>query len=219
VVEASGIFDGQVKSLELKFDEAHLHVSDSLNEEMWTGNFIQSLEDSWAWDNKIIQSVIDASLGERVLSRYTAFLALEPGMEYVVDPQDPVPQGGNVIMTDDVAFSTFGESVRTDLTGNKQVYHEDQIQIRAFPNPFGDHVFIRIDVPDQVEWQRIKVEIFDLSGRKIREFTPDDYNYNGFINIEWNGLGRERAPVNKGIYTVVVTGETFIKQMKLLKID
>jgi hypothetical protein len=219
VIEASGIYNGQVKSLELKFDAAHMNVSDSLNEEMWTGNFIQSLEDSWTYDNKIIQSVIEASLDQRVLSRYTAFLALEPGMEAVVDPQEQGSSGGNVLMTEDVAFSTLGESVKLDVTGNKQVYTEDAIQMRAFPNPFSEHVFIRIDVPDQIEWQRIKVEVFDMSGRKIKEFTPDDYNFNGFINIEWNGLGSKHAPIDKGIYTVVVTGDTFKKQMKLLKID
>ncbi|HJX71683.1 MAG TPA: T9SS type A sorting domain-containing protein, partial [Bacteroidales bacterium] len=219
VIEASGIYEGQVKSLELKFDAAHISVSDSLNEEMWTGNFIQSLEDTWTYDNKIIQSVINASLGERVLSRYTAFLALEPGMEAVVDPQEPGSSGGNVIAGDAVGFSNLGESVRMDMTGTKQVYREDQIQMRAYPNPFSDQVFIRIDVPDQIEWQRIRVEIFDMTGRKIREFTPDDYNYNGYINIEWNGTGGKHAPIDKGIYTVVVTGETFKKQMKLLKID
>ncbi len=219
VIEASGIYNGQVKSTELKFDAAHMHISDTLNEEMWTGNFIQSLEDNWTYDNKIIQSVIDASLSERVLSRYTAFLALEPGMEVVVDPQDPVTPGGDVLMTEDVAFSNFGESVRVDVTGEKEVYSEEQIQMRTYPNPFSDHVFIRIDVPDQIEWQRVRVEIFDMTGRKIKEFTPGDYNYNGFINIEWNVTGSQHAPVVRGIYMVVVTGETFKKQMKILKID
>jgi flagellar hook assembly protein FlgD len=74
-------------------------------------------------------------------------------------------------------------------------------------------------VPDQIEWQRVRVEIFDMTGRKIREFTPDEYNYNGFINIEWKGLGGKHAPADKGIYMVVVTGETFKKQMKILKIN
>ncbi len=218
VIEASGIYNGQVKTMQLEFNSDDIVESDSLAEEIWTGNFIQTLENTNTYDNKIVQTIIDASLKERVLSRYTAFLALEPGMESTVDPQNPGSSATGAT-EDAVALNSFGE-VRSDVTGtDKQEFKSEEIQIRSFPNPFSTRVILQIALPAQVEWQRVKVEVFDMTGRKIKEFTPDDYNYNGYINIEWNGHGSDKINLAKGIYSVVVTGDTFKKQMKILKID
>ncbi|MFO7657304.1 MAG: VIT domain-containing protein [Bacteroidales bacterium] len=219
VIKASGIYNGEIKSVELTFQEPEIFKGDSLLEEMWTGNYIQSLENSYTYDNKIIQSVIDASLNERVLSRYTAFLALEPGMEANIDPQDP-GSGSGGLTENSVALNAFGDATARDVTVNKnQEFRTDEIQIRSFPNPFSSVVIIQIALPDNAEWRRVKVEVFDVTGRKIKEFTPDDYNYNGYINIEWDGQGKGNMVLDKGLYSIVVTGDTYKKQMKILKIN
>jgi hypothetical protein len=77
VAQASGVYKQQAFSKTTMIAENEAATGDSLAVEIWTGNYIAALE-AQPQTNEIVKQILDASLRERVLSRYTAFLALEP---------------------------------------------------------------------------------------------------------------------------------------------
>ncbi|MBN2426376.1 MAG: lamin tail domain-containing protein [Calditrichaceae bacterium] len=91
--------------------------------------------------------------------------------------------------------------------GINSVYAESKpktTQISIEPNPFspdGDafenHTMINIKAP--VQSGRIKAEIYDILGRKIRQLSADSYTSSD-INLIWNGRDDHGQIVRMGLY-------------------
>jgi Ca-activated chloride channel family protein len=218
VIEASGEFNHQVKSVKRSISETELFISDTLIEEMWTGNFIESMEKDWWLDNKLVNELVKLSISQRVLSRYTAFIALEPGMEPVIDPSDPGNQSGNRELG--LWGDAFGSpESNTYITKTRPPENTRQFaDVRVLPNPFASQIRIQIALPEDTEWTRVKVEVFNLMGQKVREFNPDDFQFNGFINITWDGSVNSGEQIPEGPYLMVISGESFRNVIKILKV-
>lgn len=217
-IEASCIYDNQIKNTTINLGTSDISSIDSVSEQIWTGNFIGQLEEEWYYDNKIVQEIIDASLTERVLSRYTAFLALEPGMEVNLDPQNqngPVAESWAL----DESASFGAPRANEPVTNEKNIVRNDEVELRAFPNPFDDYVHIQVSLPRDLEWRRLQVEIYNMMGQKVKAFTPDDFIYNGLVNIEWDGTDDRGKLLNTGAYVLVIKGEQFRKNIRLLRFD
>ncbi len=215
-VEMSAVIDDNVISYAKSFT-SDISISDTLIEEMWTGNYIEALSDGWTYDNKIINQIVEASINERVLSNYTAFLALEPGMEPDIDPVDPTNGNpGSRVLTNDVASFGGKEFMTTDIDKN-EANIADNIKMLASPNPFISETRILINIPEEIDWRNTSIEIFDISGRKLKHFKSSDYIYDGVINIVWNGKGAASQSIPSGVYFVVLNGKDFSKTFKLIK--
>jgi len=76
-----------------------------------------------------------------------------------------------------------------------------------YPNPFNPVTTIKFSIPKQSD---VKVEIFDITGRKVRELFNDTKNA-GFHSLLFNG--NELA---SGVYFYRVKANHFIKTRKLL---
>ena len=102
--------------------------SDSLNREIWIGHHIRELE-GVAVGVSGIQEIIDISIEERVLSKYTAFLALdlEQGAEPCLECWE----------FDDIWIIVNNDEIFSNGIG---------IDISAFPNPFSDQCSIDIEL-------------------------------------------------------------------------
>ncbi len=212
IVKANAIYNNEVLTFEKSFMNGSISLSDSLLEEMWTGNFIRSLENDWSYDNRIIEQIVQASLSERVLSNYTAFLALEPGMEIEVDPDDPIPPSNTRWGIEEELM--FDGMVSID---NETITVNDKIGMIAYPNPFYSETRIVIRIPDEIRWQQVTIEVYDLTGKRVKTFNVKEYKYNGSINLNWKGESDEGYVLSKGIYMLMVKGEGFQKSIKLFK--
>jgi hypothetical protein len=71
------VYGDSVFNLSLGLDDTTSLPTDSLAAESWAGNYVRSLE-AQTQTNDVINEIVRASLDERVLSVYSAFLALEP---------------------------------------------------------------------------------------------------------------------------------------------
>lgn len=216
-IEAYASIGDKILSFNEDYTQSETGTNDTLLEEMWAGNYIESLSNDWSYDNSVVEKILEVSLEERVLSNYTAFLTLEPGMEDLiedpVDPQNP-SSGGEVFLDANDNVREWATSIDEESTSIS-----DKVKLRALPNPFYNYVQIQINVPDEVDWRKLVVELYDLNGRKIKEFDPSELIYNGIVNIQWDGNleNGERLPAN--IYVLSVSGDGFKKSIKIFKAE
>lgn len=187
--EAAGLYNGQTFVHDVDVEAADAFEADSTLAQFWTSQQISLLE-SQAPTNDRVAQIINYSLDRRVLSLYTAFLALE------------VEQGGEVCVT------------CGDETDNPPVGVEDQTpgrteaQLSAYPNPFRSYAVLVVELPAPVEAADVTFEIYDVMGRRVRTLQPPTHGPQQRFELRWEGTNDAGAAVASGTYLLVVTTPT-----------
>jgi Ca-activated chloride channel family protein len=185
IVQTSGVYKAQPFSKTIMVETSAAQDADTLAAKIWTGNYISALE-AQPESNEIIGQIIKASLDERVLSRYTAFLALEPG--------DTV----------EVCFDCKDESdvvISVDERGSKAA--NDSLLLRAFPNPFNAETTISLNLPSGVKSEDMSLKIYNLLGQVVRTFTLTSDSQGQTQQIKWDGRNDAGDVVATGVYYVI----------------
>ncbi len=180
-IEAAGAYDGLLFGESMTVEAADIVNSDSLLEEAWIGNYIRTLERG-EQSNSIISEIINRSIDGRVLSLYTAFIALEPGLG-----GEPCPE----------CVDQTGRDVATDVEDMKK---DSIFRIQAFPNPFADRVIIELRAKDQLELSDIQFAIFNTLGQEVYRFTDISQGRTSELRLEWDAQDSNGQPVAEGIY-------------------
>jgi hypothetical protein len=81
----------------------------------------------------------------------------------------------------------------------------------SIPSPFQDACDIFLDFPDTMQ---PTVTIYSLSGRKLREFPPEDISAR---MIHWDGTDDAGREVGAGVYFVVLQGGSFNRIGKIAR--
>jgi len=194
-VEFSAIQDNLFTYEDFEIAEDQIIQSDSLTREIWYGHYIKELEGtSDASDN--VQDIIDLSKAERVLSKYTAFLALD------------LEQGGEPCADcDDYDDSTVSVNEVIEST------EKDFIKINISSNPFSDYCKIDIELLDTTEDELI-IYIFDNSGKMVFRKVINVPS-SGKVEMEWDGRNQIGDLLPSGMYYFVVEVDGKIKTEKL----
>lgn len=87
--------------------------------------------------------------------------------------------------------------------------------LRAGPNPFVASV--RIALPDISEAPGVGLEIYDISGRRVKSLPVSTGA--GQSHLVWRGLDGHGSPVSAGVYFARITDGTSTHSLKLLKLD
>ena len=181
--------------------------ADSSLQKSWTANLIMDLEKG-SYDNRTIGKVVELSIDNRILSNYTAFLALEPWMnlDSLLAATEGDQRGG--------CFDCF-----TDAPGGPEtVSVEEELReaevVSVFPNPFETSLQIQLELPEntkmggEMEWT-----IFDAVGRSLvkQKLTVNTRQ----LDLVWDGkdgLGRD---LPSGMYHVAISygGKLWVKKM------
>lgn len=179
-IEASGVHEGDAFQIDVAVDGSDVHPADSTNETVWVGKYLQFLEGEPA-SNDVISEIVQYSIRQRVLSRYTAFLALEPS-DSVSACGDCRDESQLVSSTDELPVDTL-------------------IAIEAYPNPFAE----RTTIVAKLGRAAVDVEaaIYDIMGRRIRSFAGSTDGQR--LEFVWGGLDDAGREVANGVYFVVVT--------------
>ena len=199
IVELSGILSDQPFSIQHVVEEKHAIRADSTLRTVWTGKQIELLE-SRSQTNDLISEIINYSTRERILSTYTAFLALEPG---VLD-QEPC---------DDCADESDGGvaiSVEDEIPG------DEAVQITAYPNPFSDRVRIEVDLPAFTEQGDLSFEVFDALGRRVATLDPTAIVPGLRFELTWDGTSDAGEYLASGVYFLVVSSPHGRHTLKLV---
>lgn len=147
--------------------------------------------------------IILTSMEHRVLSKYTAFLAL-PQEDTVVASLD----GGAT--TNENVFVT---SIMTD-----EYYLEEGFNINCYPNPMRDYLKIEIKHLNTENLYDIQSKIVDIQGKVVKEFAPFDLTSNTHTVLEWNGNNFLNVPVQSGVYFFVITTKNKTYTHEIMKL-
>lgn len=190
-VEMTGIYWGV--PFQQTVAVANPYAEDSLLRKIWAGMFIEENERLNPYPDNIAKNNIrDTSLSARVLSLYTAFLALEYAdtSAYCSACEDETNTGGTVDVTD----------------------LQDSTLVTAFPNPFAADVNIHIRSREAVA--EVQVQITDLQGRVVYHTTLHDVTE---TTLTWRGEGADGLPLSNGIYLASVKTQSSARVVKLIK--
>ncbi len=193
-VEISGIYDDEIFSRKLSISKEDAVKSDSLLASFWHGKEILEMESSGN-SYSFINEIIDKSIENRILSNYTSFLCLEPGMmdqlENIEDNQIFTRGWENEI---DGGIIISAEKPKTRLT-----------EINAYPNPFTERINIEIQLAETVSVENAQLEIYDLFGKRIKVFSVEEFNGDSEIRIIWDATDNSGKVVTKGTYLFICT--------------
>lgn len=168
---------------EIKLDKEHIKDNRRLPQ-IWIGNHLKYLESISNPNNRQIRDIIDLSIQNRVLSRYTAFLALEPWMRDSIF-------GGN--SNDEVVVLDVKEKVEVLVS---------ELKVSSYPNPARENVTITVysPIPSSIS----AIEIYDMSGRRIKTLPAPTIDVSGELNLQWELTDEYGNKVKSGIYYIIV---------------
>jgi hypothetical protein len=188
-VEISGELNSKVVHGEISVPKSEVIQGDSLIREMWFGHYINLLE-TGSQQSNIIREIIETSIKERVLSRYTAFFC----------PED----------TSLICEQCIDE---TKITNTTTAILPDST-LMAWPNPFSDQVTISIEYP-QTRDKNAQLDIMTIDGRLIQTFALQLSE--GKATLQWNGRDTDGAQAPAGVYLAMLKTGSQMKVLKLVK--
>lgn len=85
----------------------------------------------------------------------------------------------------------------------------------AYPNPFNPSTMIAFDLP---ETQHVKLEVFDVAGRKLLTLMDQTMNA-GRHQVNWDGKDQQGSPVSSGVYLYQLKAgeQRLVRKMMLVK--
>ena len=133
--------------------------------------------------------IVELSIQHRILSEYTAFLALEPGQKLCDSCQETMNGNGPAV--------TF-------------VYEEPAMPTTyeimwAYPNPFNPSTTLRIRLPQGMKSNGVNLAIYNVLGQLVKSFTQLELSDAHSTDIVWNGRTDEGRMVSSGVYFAVLT--------------
>ena len=185
----------------LALDNSMMSTEKYRTNQIIEGLYIHDLEDVSNPSNQTIHEIINTALDNRILSRYTVFLALEHGDTLTTniqnDNKDYGDNGGELGVEDSETGAAFAN-------------------VSASPNPFTSNVNISIELAEAFKNSDIEVYITDLQGNKLKSFALGQASET--LNINWDGrtdFGKEMAA---GVYLVVIKSGDKQVSFKLIKV-
>lgn len=184
-IELAGEYQNSFFGNVVSIPAEELIQNDSFLHEAWTGQWIQQMEQSGG-DNGTISAIINQSIDARVLSIYTALIALEPS------------QGGEICLE---CVDESGGVVSTEDPNSLQ----ELLIMEAFPNPFKEKVNIRVQLKEKVPAEDCDFSIFNLMGQRVFSFAAPSLTGTNEFNFTWEGQSSTGATLAGGVYFFVAT--------------
>jgi hypothetical protein len=200
IIEISGVYKSDPFSQSYILQAEEIYEADSLSQEMWAGNYIEFLEGQGE-SNEVVSEIVYYSISERVLSLYSAFICLEPNVEWEIC-YECMEGGGDWLPTDAVEDSIENEVV--------------DLSLGAYPNPFNSQVNINVKLPGSFNPENLTFRIYDILGQVVKTFDPDLSAGQREYRFRWDGTSDEGYAAASGIYFFVVTTPEKNYSVKLL---
>ena len=183
-LQTSGLVGNQPFTRTITVTAKEVIPADTLLHEMWTGQEIARLENS-ASTNAIINQIVTLSLAERLLSLYTAFLALEPS--------DKVP----------VCLQCQDESKHFTSVESKDHETENDSLLQSFPNPFNERTTLRVPLKHLAQGEVATLAIYNIRGQLVRSYSSPPASRGEVWSVYWDGRDEVGHSVSSGTYLVI----------------
>jgi hypothetical protein len=199
-IELSGTYGTTDFSKKLSIAETDIVLSDNTLQYFWAGQQIAKMETSTS-DNATVAQIIETSINNRILSRYTAFLALEPA------------QGGDTCKVCDKTDGNI-KSSDTRITSASKEISDKVLKLAATPNPFKTETTIKLTFESWKESGKARIFIYDLTGKIVKTIDLDIKQGDTEASIIL-----ESQDMPSGIYIARFVGGNIQKTIKLVKIE
>ncbi len=197
----SGVYNDLAFSEEITVEAEDIYPSDTIARQIWSGMYIQSLEQSSA-SNELIGEIISESLENRILTYYTAFLTLEPDMVIEeINEEDQFREGGEILI-----------DVEEELPALAA------ISLAAYPNPFSSEITFKLEIPADEYDENASLRIYNASGQLLRIINLSDYPAEEQITLTWDGKDASGEEIEQGIYIVRYLANNAAKTIRVVKI-
>ncbi|MAT56828.1 MAG: hypothetical protein CMF23_02505 [Ignavibacteriae bacterium] len=112
-------------------------------------------------------------------------------------------------------YNVLNTGIITAITSKPESVNKGFRLNNNYPNPFNPSTIIDYEVPSP---SQIKIEVFDITGSKIRTLIQD-FHQAGNYKVEWNGTDEYGNIVSSGAYFYKMSNEKFsdVKKMIFLK--
>lgn len=181
-----GIFlsdNGNFYTASQTINESDLWQSDSLMRKIWYGPHLKQREASASAADEILD-IVDLSIQERVLTAFTAFLALEP------------EQGGEECFT---CFNNEGEPI---VFSTEEQFDPKDVSLSVSPNPASQAALIQLEYKEEWQHHDWTARVVSLTGKTITDLGKAHLNQSF---LEWNWL--IEGQVQAGLYIVEIESE------------
>ena len=192
-IDVGGLYGETDFSKKLSIPQSDMALSDNTLPSFWAGQQIFKLEHS-AFDNATIQQMIETSMNTRILSRYTAFLALEPS------------QGGDTCRTCD-------SNNNTKVTATTEI-SDKKLKLTVSPNPFKSETTITISFETWKASSKAQILIYDLTGKLVKTIVLDIKQGDTEASVT---LDASEMP--SGVYIARFIGDNVQKTIRLVKME
>ncbi|MEO6169119.1 MAG: T9SS type A sorting domain-containing protein [Chitinophagales bacterium] len=169
---------GQFYNSQLSLDASELYALDSTTQNVWAAQYIRSML-GYTQSSSVVSEIIQASKNERVLCKYTAFLALEPNTTTVDTVFIPITVGSG------------GGGTGVEETVSTVVNH-----VTCYPNPATTVVMFDFNVDEASE---VDIVVYNLYGERVATIL-NDQSVLGHQSIHYNV-----SDLASGIYFYRVT--------------
>jgi len=144
----------------------------------------------------IVQEVLYESLTNRVLSKYSAFLCLEPS--------DTI--SACLTCKDESRLVGINDRITIDSTGF----------VKLYPNPFKDKLTMEITLASDMTSDKVMINIFNVTGQLVYQNILDAAPGQVLVT-EWPGVSTSGNPVPAGQYFVMIKAGEFVMSKQIIK--
>ena len=187
IIDVAGIVGDSVFSMRISVPEDSTVSVDSVAGQVWAGNYVASLE-SGSLTNDVIRQIIAASLTDRVLTRYTAFLCLDPKDTVVV-----------------CASCTTQTPITNDVQKQPPRTQQNDSLLQAYPNPFNSQTVLNVRLPAGVKGNDVTLRIYNVLGQLVYSFPTTSLSDRATTKIVWNGTTDHNTSASSGVYFVMLS--------------
>lgn len=207
VIEVAGELDNQVFFDGVIIPKDDIDSGDIETKLAWSGEFIKKLEREVGpigyygsnTNNRAIYDIIDRSIQDRVLSLYTAFLALEPS-------QGGEPCTSCLDQSEEILVNTVEQAL------------DSVLQVEVLPNPFQENVQINVQFRQAQERGNFQFAIFNTMGQLVKSFDGSAIQSDQYIQFNWDGTSNDGKNLAAGMYLFSIRSELGQASWRLVKL-
>ncbi len=113
-----------------------------------------------------------------------------------------------------VSYTIAAKNCYDSTPNNPILWNKNYVQEMVYPNPFSQTTSIEFSLTEN---DKISLEIFSLTGQKIRSLLSGELIKDGTYVVQWDGLDQSANRVNPGTYIYRFSGEkTALKTGKII---
>ncbi|MCI0512987.1 T9SS type A sorting domain-containing protein, partial [candidate division KSB1 bacterium] len=197
-LELNGETAGEAFHFNIKIPDSSICQMDTIPQILWGFEKIRDLLNFPNPNNGQIKEILDASIKNRILTPYSAFLALEPN--------DSVRASKNLF--DETKLLSEVQATKLDSI-------DFDLKFNAYPNPFNSRTVLKISLPAVKSTDTARLTIYNVLGQVVQKFELTHIYQTRRLEVSWDGTDVNQQQVASGNYLAIFTLGNIRKSVRL----